>query len=94
MAGRGAGARPAMPAIGLFSLAAADVFAEDMRAFHKGLGDARYVEGRNVLIEYHWLEDAVDFQRLADQFCHVAGPVARRTISDTRVMLQPDRNLL
>jgi putative tryptophan/tyrosine transport system substrate-binding protein len=48
--------QPAMPVVGLVSLAAADVFADDMRAFHKGLGDAGYVEGQNVLIEYHWLE--------------------------------------
>jgi putative ABC transport system substrate-binding protein len=48
--------QPAIPVIGLVSLAAADVFADDMRAFHKGLGDAGYVEGQNVLIEYHWLE--------------------------------------
>jgi putative tryptophan/tyrosine transport system substrate-binding protein len=48
--------QPAMPVIGLVSLAAADVFADDMRAFHKGLGDAGYVEGQNVLIEYHWLD--------------------------------------
>jgi putative tryptophan/tyrosine transport system substrate-binding protein len=46
----------ALPVVGLVSLAAADVFADDMRAFHKGLGDAGYVEGQNVLIEYHWLE--------------------------------------
>ena len=44
-----------MPVVGLVSLAAADVFAGDMRAFHNGLGDAGYVEGQNVLIEYHWL---------------------------------------
>jgi putative ABC transport system substrate-binding protein len=44
-----------LPVVGLVSLAAADVFVDDMRAFHKGLGDAGYVEGQNVLIEYHWL---------------------------------------
>ncbi len=48
--------QPALPVVGLVSLAAADVFADDMRAFHKGLGDAGYVEGQNVLIEYHWLD--------------------------------------
>jgi putative ABC transport system substrate-binding protein len=46
----------AMPVVGLVSLASADAFADNMRAFHKGLGEAGYVEGRNVLIEYHWLE--------------------------------------
>jgi len=36
------------PVVGLVSLAAADVFVDDMRAFHKGLGEAGYVEGQNV----------------------------------------------
>ena len=45
-----------LPVVGLVSLAAADVFADDMRAFHNGLGAAGYVEGQNVLIEYHWLD--------------------------------------
>ena len=48
--------QPAMLVVGLVSLTAADVFADDMRAFHKGLGDAGYVEGQNVFIEYHWLD--------------------------------------
>jgi putative tryptophan/tyrosine transport system substrate-binding protein len=48
--------QPAMPVVGLVSLASADAFADNMRAFHKGLGEAGYVEGQNVLIEYHWLE--------------------------------------
>jgi putative tryptophan/tyrosine transport system substrate-binding protein len=48
--------QPALPVIGLVSLAEADVFADDMRAFHKGLGEAGYVDGQNVLIEYHWLD--------------------------------------
>jgi putative tryptophan/tyrosine transport system substrate-binding protein len=63
IAGLGAAAWPlsgqaqqrTLPVVGLVSLAAADVFVDDMRAFHKGLGDAGYVEGQNVLIEYHWL---------------------------------------
>jgi len=42
--------QPALPVIGLVSLAEADVFADDMRAFHKGLGEAGYVDGQNVLI--------------------------------------------
>jgi putative ABC transport system substrate-binding protein len=46
----------ALPVVGLVSLGSADAFADNMRAFHKGLGEAGYVEGRNVLIEYHWLE--------------------------------------
>ena len=33
----------ALPAVGLVSLASADGFADNMRAFHKGLGEAGYV---------------------------------------------------
>jgi putative tryptophan/tyrosine transport system substrate-binding protein len=49
-----------LPVVGLVSLGSADAFADNMRAFHKGLGEASYVEGRNVLIEYHWLEGRHD----------------------------------
>jgi putative ABC transport system substrate-binding protein len=50
----------ALPVVGVVSLASVDGFADNMRAFHKGLGEAGYVEGGNVLIEYHWLEGRVD----------------------------------
>jgi putative ABC transport system substrate-binding protein len=50
----------ALPVIGLVSLGSADAFADNIRTFHKGLGEAGYVEGRNVLIEYHWLEGRDD----------------------------------
>ena len=30
------------------------------RAFRKGLGETGYVEGRNVTVEYHWLEGQYD----------------------------------
>jgi len=46
----------ASPVVGLVSLASADAFADNMDVFHKSLGEAGYVEGGNVLIEYHWLE--------------------------------------
>jgi putative ABC transport system substrate-binding protein len=29
-------------------------------AFRKGLGETGYVEGQNVMVEYHWLEDQYD----------------------------------
>jgi putative ABC transport system substrate-binding protein len=50
----------ALPVVGLVSIASADGFADNMRAFHSGLGEAGYVEGANVLIEYHWLEGRDD----------------------------------
>jgi putative ABC transport system substrate-binding protein len=50
------GQQHALPVVGLVSLASADAFADSMHSFHKGLGETGYEEGRNVLIEYHWLD--------------------------------------
>ena len=52
--------QPAMPVIGFISGASADVGADRVRAFRQGLGEAGYVEGQNVMIEYHWLEGRYD----------------------------------
>jgi putative ABC transport system substrate-binding protein len=38
----------------------ADELAGYATAFRKGLGETGYVEGHNVTIEYHWLEDQLD----------------------------------
>jgi hypothetical protein len=42
--------QPAMPVIGYLNSASAAAFAHLMPAFHKGLGEAGYVEGQNVAI--------------------------------------------
>jgi putative ABC transport system substrate-binding protein len=52
--------RPAMPVIGLLSGNVPDFSQEVTRAFHQGLSDAGYVEGRNVAIEYRWANDQLD----------------------------------
>src|SRR2546430_2463903 len=44
----------AMPAIGFLGSAAPDQWTGRMRAFHQGLSESGYVEGRNVAIEYRW----------------------------------------
>jgi ABC-type uncharacterized transport system substrate-binding protein len=46
----------AMPVIGYLHSASAAAFAHLMPAFHKGLNEAGYVEGQNVVIEYRWAE--------------------------------------
>src|SRR6185295_7451023 len=52
--------QPAMPVIGFLHVASAAAFAAPLAAFRKGLGDAGYVEGQNVVIEYRWAEGQND----------------------------------
>jgi putative tryptophan/tyrosine transport system substrate-binding protein len=51
--------QPAMPVVGFVSGGSLDVPGY-VAAFRKGLGETGYVEGQNVMIEYHWLEDQLD----------------------------------
>jgi ABC-type uncharacterized transport system substrate-binding protein len=52
--------QPAMPVVGFLNSASADAFEQRVQAFHDGLSDAGYVEGRNVTIEYRWAEGQID----------------------------------
>ena len=46
----------AMPVIALLNGGAADAAVRNGAAFRKGLSETGCVEGRNVTVEYHWLE--------------------------------------
>ena len=48
--------QPKMPVIGLLGSESPDLWPSRMRAFHEGLKQVGYVEGRNVAIEYRWAE--------------------------------------
>src|SRR4051812_27819323 len=52
--------QPAMPVIGFLNPASARNYTPQVVAFLKGLGEAGYVEGRNVAIEYRWGEGQND----------------------------------
>jgi putative tryptophan/tyrosine transport system substrate-binding protein len=54
---RGAQAQePPRPVIGFLGSETPELFAGRLSAFHSGLGEAGYAEGRNVAIEYRWAE--------------------------------------
>jgi putative tryptophan/tyrosine transport system substrate-binding protein len=52
--------QPAMPVIGFVNPASADARRDLIAAFHQGLAEAGYVEGRNVEIEYRWAKGRND----------------------------------
>jgi len=49
-------AQQSMPVIGYLGAESPTAFASRVRAFREGLGEAGYVEGRNVAIEFRWAE--------------------------------------
>ena len=48
--------QPAFPVIGFLNSASPAAFAPYLHAFHEGLREEGFVEGRNVRIEYRWAE--------------------------------------
>jgi putative ABC transport system substrate-binding protein len=46
----------AMPVIGFLNSASPGPFAARIKAFHDGLREMGFVEGKNVMIEYRWVE--------------------------------------
>jgi putative tryptophan/tyrosine transport system substrate-binding protein len=44
--------QPALPVVGFLHSGSPDQYARHVRAFREGLGEAGYVEGRNVAIEF------------------------------------------
>jgi putative ABC transport system substrate-binding protein len=52
--------QPAVPVVALINGAAAGGSADFAVAFRRGLSETGYVEGRNVSVEYHWLDSQYD----------------------------------
>jgi putative ABC transport system substrate-binding protein len=62
-----------MPVIGFLN--GGSTIAATLAAFHQGLGETGYVEGRNVAVEYRWAESKYD--RLSELAANLVGrPVA------------------
>ncbi len=53
-------AQPALPVVGFVSGTSADPSTVLVDGFRKGLGEAGYVESKNVTVEYHWLAGQYD----------------------------------
>jgi putative tryptophan/tyrosine transport system substrate-binding protein len=49
-----------MPVIGLLNTNSPARYADRLRAFHRGLNETGYVEGRNVTVDYRWAENQYD----------------------------------
>jgi putative tryptophan/tyrosine transport system substrate-binding protein len=67
--------QPAMPVVGFLSAEWPDLFADRLRAFHGGLSETGYVEGRNLAIEYRWAEGR------NDRLPALAAELVRRQVS-------------
>jgi putative tryptophan/tyrosine transport system substrate-binding protein len=50
----------AMPIVGFVTNRAAEASVRQAAAFRRGLNETGYVEGQNVMVEYHWLEGHYD----------------------------------
>jgi len=50
----------AIPVVGFVSGRSLDASARNVDAFRKGLNETGFVEGRNAMVEYHWLDGQYD----------------------------------
>jgi putative ABC transport system substrate-binding protein len=67
--------QPQVPIVGYLSAGSPEIFASRLRAFHQGLSEVGYIEGRNVAIEYRWAGDQ------SDQLRAMAADLVRRHVA-------------
>ena len=68
-------AKPSIPMIGLLGSKSLSLWASRMPAFHQGLSETGYVDGKNVAIEYRWAEGR------NDRLPALAADLVRRQVS-------------
>src|SRR5262249_62080113 len=54
------GQQSAMPIVGFVEGRAAEATVRQAAAFREALSESGYVEGQNVMVEYHWLDGQYD----------------------------------
>ena len=64
-----------MPVIGVLGAKSYEMRTARFPAFHQGLGEIGYVDGRNVTIEYRWAEGRLE------QYPAMAADLVRRQVS-------------
>jgi putative ABC transport system substrate-binding protein len=69
------GQQRAVPVVGFFSTSSPELAKNFVSAFQQGLGDAGFVDGRNVTIEYRWAHS--DYLRLPE----LAADLVRRRVA-------------
>jgi putative ABC transport system substrate-binding protein len=52
--------QPAIPTVGFVTGRSPDVSARHVAAFRKGLSETDYIDGQNVMVDYHWLDGRYD----------------------------------
>src|SRR3981189_2356902 len=67
--------QPAMPGVGVFHLTSLEARRDYLAAFHRGLAETGYIEGRNVASEYRWAEGQ------NDRLPALAAELVRRQVS-------------
>jgi putative tryptophan/tyrosine transport system substrate-binding protein len=67
--------QPAVPVIGFIGSSSPEPYAYLVRAFHQGLAEIGYMEGRDLTIEYRWAEGK------NDRLPALAADLVRRQVS-------------
>jgi len=62
--------QPATPVIEFLNSTSPKRYTSGLGAFHQGLGEVGYVEGRNLTIEYRWAEEQYDRLRTFAADCY------------------------